>query len=1033
MGRGRVRRSNCPSDESDDSIEDTCRGNTNVVGTFNEKGSSPGYTNQSGRFGAVQDAHIIYRDSSSSSSSPAVRMEVSHDDDSHDSNIWSLQHSSSPLHHTQSYDDLALRRGGSSNAVKLKQRCAMGSSIGSVHPSMVNHHHPISSNISTSVTPRNRMSSLASRRYHRSQSTSDLGSPRHRKSSSDKGKTRDQAALRKLRNAFTLSKAMAMHHLPSSRHGWSACAAAQEERGEDLSRGKNKSWIKIFWWLALFLFALTYLHNMVNRVYASLGPAHNLKGGKLGRYVDSTMKLISTQKSKRKIAKRRKRLEDMEKQIRTLLEYDAMNAIHNSRKRKGLANSFDIPRHILWSLRHNQLESNHEALLEKWESFILSHDSVISKVRDRNRSFQQKSAKSSSEFHRIFAFGNRQMRSSLYNHNECAGIHQAFVALSEWDDRVSLWSICDLYRYGGAFVSEHVSDLLVPLHEIVEISEKERQHLNGPFGCAIMRPTDPEKDGMIGSVSVDLAMIAVSPRHPALLTVIEKLSDKDSVQKLLKRSSNPSRIIADMLYDVIASQVGPVNLVKQVQDGGGTIHANNAALGSWKLLIEECSACETGLCCKVYEGGHGDGSTVKKGVATRKDFGRVVMTVQRDTDIYAENSRNLVTSELGVEVSIRESKGTPKLRLREKKPLHKILRRTNCEASWLCNRCLRYSGLGSLSSCSLVCNECYEDIICAPPAPKKEIQMKVIINVEKKNKDESKTTRLIPRIIHQTWFENLTEDQYPNLVRLQNSWIASGWEYRFYDDADARKFIADNYPDRFVRAYDSLIPGAYKADFFRYLVLLKSGGVYADVDILLSTHLDTLIPPDLSFFVPLDEPGYESDERFCLWNGLMGASPGHPFMVRAVERSLNMILNRADAFDIEQETCQISGREMDYWKLRLSPPLNMCGPCALGMSVNEALGRDSLSKYEVGLMKSDHNGYRWGTNPDNPGHLNFNILQANKEDLGLHRFTDVERDVIVASTDISGVNAKDATESIRKNGAPKKKHYSETLDRYSVW
>ena len=31
-----------------------------------------------------------------------------------------------------------------------------------------------------------------------------------------------------------------------------------------------------------------------------------------------------------------------------------------------------------------------------------------------------------------------------------------------------------------------------------------------------------------------------------------------------------------------------------------------------------------------------------------------------------------------------------------------------------------------------------------------------------------------------------------------------------------------------LNAYDSLIPGAYKADLFRYLVLYREGGVYLD-------------------------------------------------------------------------------------------------------------------------------------------------------------------------------------------------------------
>lgn len=68
----------------------------------------------------------------------------------------------------------------------------------------------------------------------------------------------------------------------------------------------------------------------------------------------------------------------------------------------------------------------------------------------------------------------------------------------------------------------------------------------------------------------------------------------------------------------------------------------------------------------------------------------------------------------------------------------------------------------------------------------------------------------IPRIIHQTYFEDITVEKYPQLLRLQNTWKASGWEYRFYTDDTARRYIDTNYPSRFVSVFDSLLPGAYK-------------------------------------------------------------------------------------------------------------------------------------------------------------------------------------------------------------------------------
>ena len=70
---------------------------------------------------------------------------------------------------------------------------------------------------------------------------------------------------------------------------------------------------------------------------------------------------------------------------------------------------------------------------------------------------------------------------------------------------------------------------------------------------------------------------------------------------------------------------------------------------------------------------------------------------------------------------------------------------------------------------------------------------------------------LIPSIIHQTWMEDVDSLRFPELVRLQNSWRQqSRFEFRFYNDTEARHYVATNYPERFLEAYDSFLPGAFK-------------------------------------------------------------------------------------------------------------------------------------------------------------------------------------------------------------------------------
>lgn len=148
-----------------------------------------------------------------------------------------------------------------------------------------------------------------------------------------------------------------------------------------------------------------------------------------------------------------------------------------------------------------------------------------------------------------------------------------------------------------------------------------------------------------------------------------------------------------------------------------------------------------------------------------------------------------------------------------------------------------------------------------------------------------------------------------------------------------------------------------QADFFRALVLLKDGGVYADVDVLLAANLDVFITPTMSFFAPLDLVGADHDEAFCLWNGLIGTVPGHPILVETVEWLVNMILNRADAYDFERELCRYGGKTTPIWKLRQARILLLSGPCALGVAANRARGKaNPVERIEVGWL--DGSGVR---------------------------------------------------------------------------
>jgi Glycosyltransferase sugar-binding region containing DXD motif len=376
-----------------------------------------------------------------------------------------------------------------------------------------------------------------------------------------------------------------------------------------------------------------------------------------------------------------------------------------------------------------------------------------------------------------------------------------------------------------------------------------------------------------------------------------------------------------------------------------------------------------------------------------------VLPTSEDTfTVLDSNNNKLDRSDDGIissrfVVTISERKTNEPMNPRTRNRISDQLQRQHCFAGWFCNRCLRMPFAGTLRACSNVCRSCYAKTVCTQP----KRMNTTFIDVKVGERLGVKEKR-IPRIIHQTWFENVTTDRYPHLQRLQNSWKSSGWDYRFYTDDDCAFYIKKNYPLRFVKAYEAILPGAFKADFFRLLVLLKDGGIYADIDVQLEADLDNFITEELSFFIPRDVPlDYWPNSNYCLWNGLMGSSPGHPIVAKAIEDILSTIQNRHDYNDIERNLCSYD-INAHIWKLRSLPILILTGPCALGMSVNSALGKhDLLSGHVLGWLKTanvsaDHQppNYYWGDA--------FTLL-VDRYDLGELRFTDVYRNLLIASSD----------------------------------
>jgi hypothetical protein len=280
--------------------------------------------------------------------------------------------------------------------------------------------------------------------------------------------------------------------------------------------------------------------------------------------------------------------------------------------------------------------------------------------------------------------------------------------------------------------------------------------------------------------------------------------------------------------------------------------------------------------------------------------------------------------------------------------LQQKLVRERCHPGWLCQRCLTSSRWGSIHNCRAICSKCYSKLLCdAQEFEGAKGNQSLPITLY--NPIEQASTSFIPRIIHQEFDQEILSWRHPELHRAQNSWRATGWEYRFYTAPLARDFVQRHFQSTVLDAYDSL-PRQSQSSLFRLLVLLIEGGVFADIGLMLETDLDTLLSETIGFVAARDD-SVDGSRNHCLWNGLMAARPGHPFLAAAVDIFIVFYLHHKDEDDIEAMVCSTPREPL--WKLRATSfHDNLVGSCAVGMAVHSTLRENLLTPFCLGRMKS---------------------------------------------------------------------------------
>lgn len=153
--------------------------------------------------------------------------------------------------------------------------------------------------------------------------------------------------------------------------------------------------------------------------------------------------------------------------------------------------------------------------------------------------------------------------------------------------------------------------------------------------------------------------------------------------------------------------------------------------------------------------------------------------------------------------------------------------------------------------------------------------------------DKTPTTpSVIPLNIFQTWH---TKDLPPKMNECMNSIKDCNPQFShfLYDDKECRAFIATNYDNEVLYSYDTLIPGAFKADLWRYCVLYKYGGIYLDIKYKCINGFSLIHLTDREYFVKDQEQNKDG-----IYNAFMICKAGSHIMYKCIQQVVENVRNQ---------------------------------------------------------------------------------------------------------------------------------------------
>ena len=149
---------------------------------------------------------------------------------------------------------------------------------------------------------------------------------------------------------------------------------------------------------------------------------------------------------------------------------------------------------------------------------------------------------------------------------------------------------------------------------------------------------------------------------------------------------------------------------------------------------------------------------------------------------------------------------------------------------------------------------------------------------------------IIPLNIYLTWgTKQLPIKMQENIDRMIK--VNPEFNIQLFDDCDCREFIKNYFSENILTAFDTLKPGAYKADLWRLCILYINGGIYIDIKLNCINNFKFIALTEREHFV-LDTPGYWKEGELGLWNGLLVVKPKNILLLRCINKISENVKNK---------------------------------------------------------------------------------------------------------------------------------------------